>query len=177
MSQSRLLQDSTHLENRNFQGCLGAGLVLDTLLGCSLAGRLGLAGGLVASGLEPTALLDTSPVLEDRDGALLVVVLEGRSVGTVGDLAVVVGLTIKEVLLVQLVCVLSDSLAGTAGRVVESLVVEVELDCGGVCALLGAVLDLVDKVCEAPFRDLCALLHTCWCRGGSGRQLGRDGKG
>ena len=135
-----------HLENGDLDRGFCASLVLSTLLACSLAVRHACARGLVASGLEPTTLLHTSPVLGDSNDALLVVVLERGRVGTVGNLAVVICLAVKEVLLVELVCVLGDDLAGAAGRVVEGSVVEVKGDCGGVCALLRAVLNLVDKV-------------------------------
>lgn len=95
MSRFRLLQDCAHLENGDREGGLCASLGL----GRRVAVRLGLGRGPVANGLEPTTLLDAGPVLEDGDDALLVVVLEGGRVGSVGDLAGVVGLAVKEGLL------------------------------------------------------------------------------
>lgn len=153
------LQDSLQLKNRDLEVLLlaghpTAGVVVDTLLVVRvlpvLLATLGSKGG-VALALVPSALLDAAPVLEDRDDARLAVVSEGGRVCGGGDLALVVGLAVEEVILG------GGGLCGAFALVADAAVLEGEGDGGRVCLLLGCVVcvdGLVLEVLDVPVGDL-----------------------
>lgn len=153
------LQDSLQLENRNLEilllaGHSAAGVVVHSLLVMSVLPVLlaALRGeGRVALGLVPSALLDTAPVLEDRDDARLAVVSKGGRVCGGGDLALVVSLAVEEVLLG------GGGLGRAFALVANAAVLEGEGNGGGVCLLLGCVVrvdGLVLEVLNGPVADL-----------------------
>lgn len=175
------LQDGADLEDGGLEGGLLAG---DLLVGVGL-GTAVVVGVLpvlllalelnisVALGLEAATLLEAAPRLDDGELARLAVKGERGGVALEGNVAVVVGGAVEEVV------GLSRG-GGALGLVVEDLVLEEEAHAAAGGLLLGGGLcdgGVEVKVIDGPLCDLCTPGHARFALGAGGEGDCGEGHG